>query len=106
MPKADVVFVAYSFDQPSVVEALEAHRGKVRLLADVSQTNGRTKQQYQVLLRLQRSGCNVRVGTGTSVRDAYSADGRDIASMPWVPRSKVLSMARVVWWSKDATLFA
>ena len=45
MPKADVVFVAYSFDRPSIVGALEAHRGKVRLLADVSQTNGRTKQQ-------------------------------------------------------------
>ena len=24
----------------------------------------------------------------------------------WVPRSRVLSMARVVWWSRDATLFA
>ena len=47
-PKCDVTLVAYSFDQPQVVEALESHQGRTRLLADLSQTNGKTKQQYQV----------------------------------------------------------
>ena len=80
-PKCEVTMVAYSFDQPLVVEALEAHEGKVRLLADQSQTNGKTKQQYQVLLRLQRAGCVVKVGSGSSVRAAYLADKREIAAM-------------------------
>ena len=55
-PKCDITLVAYSFDEPQVVEALEGHQGRTRLLADLSQTNGKTKQQYQVLLRLQRAG--------------------------------------------------
>ena len=80
-PKCDVTLVAYSFDQPQVVEALESHQGRTRLLADLSQTNGKTKQQYQVLLRLQRAGCSVRVGSGTSVRNAYLADRREISAM-------------------------
>ena len=80
-PKCDVTLVAYSFDQPQVVEALEGHQGRTRLLADLSQTNGKTKQQYQVLLRLQRAGCSVRVGSGTSVRNAYLADRREISAM-------------------------
>ena len=80
-PKCDITLVAYSFDQPQVVEALESHQGRTRLLADLSQTNGKTKQQYQVLLRLQRAGCSVRVGSGTSVRNAYLADRREISAM-------------------------
>ena len=73
--------MAYSFDQPQVVEALEGHQGRTRLLADLSQTNGKTKQQYQVLLRLQRAGCSIRVGSGTSVRTAYLSDQREISAM-------------------------
>ena len=80
-PKCDITLVAYSFDQPQVVEALEGHQGRTRLLADLSQTNGKTKQQYQVLLRLQRAGCSIRVGSGTSVRSAYLSDQREISTM-------------------------
>ena len=43
--------------------------------------NGKTKQQYQVLLRLQRAGCSIRVGSGTSVRTAYLSDQREISAM-------------------------
>ena len=80
-PKCDITLVAYSFDQPQVVEALEGHQGRTRLLADLSQTHGKTKQQYQVLLRLQRAGCSIRVGSGTSVRSAYLSDQREISAM-------------------------
>ena len=80
-PKYDITLVAYSFGQPQVVEALEGHQGKTRLLADLSQTNGKAKQQYQVLLRLQRAGCSIRVGSGTSVRSAYLSDQREISAM-------------------------
>ena len=80
-PKCDITLVAYSFDRKKVVEALEGHQGRTRLLADLSQTNGKTKQQYQVLLRLQRAGCSIRVGSGTSVRSAYLSDQREISAM-------------------------
>ena len=80
-PKCDITLVAYSFDQPQVVEALEGHQGRTRLLADLSQTNGKTKQQYQVLLRLQRAGCSIRVGSGTSVRSAYLSHQPEISAM-------------------------
>ena len=80
-PKCEITMVAYSFDQPQVVEALESHGGRAQLLADKSQTNGRTKQQYQVLLRLQRAGCVIRVGTGSSLKNAYPEDQREISAM-------------------------
>jgi len=98
-PKCDITLVAYSFDQPQVVEALESHQGRTRLLADLSQTNGKTKQQYQVLLRLQRAGCSVRVGSGTSVRNAYLADRREISAMGGSIRRIIHGKScLLVWW--------
>ena len=69
---------AYSFDAPSVLEALEAAcaRGAVcSLVADASQCS-KTKLQWQSLKRVASAGVNVRFAAGHSVRDAYVADGR------------------------------
>ena len=75
----DKVFLrAYSFDAPSVLEALEGAcaRGAVCcLIADSSQCS-KTKLQWQSLKRVASAGVAVRLATGHSVRDAYAADGR------------------------------
>ena len=47
----------------------------VRLIADYGQCS-RTKLQWQTLRRLESQGAAVRLAQGTSVRSAYSEDGR------------------------------
>ena len=72
---------AYSFDAPSVLEALEAAvaRGaSCSLIADASQCS-KTKLQWQSLKRVATAGVSVRLATGRSVRDAYVSDGRGAA---------------------------
>ena len=72
---------AYSFDAPSVLEALEAAvaRGaSCSLVADASQCS-KTKLQWQSLKRVATAGVSVRLASGRSVRDAYVSDGRDAA---------------------------
>ena len=75
----DKVFLrAYSFDAPSVLEALEAAcaRGaSCSLIADASQCS-KTKLQWQSLKRVATAGVSVRLASGRSVRDAYVSDGR------------------------------
>ena len=75
----DKVFLrAYSFDAPSVLEALEgacARGAACCLIADASQCS-KTKLQWQSLKRVASAGVAVRLATGHSVRDAYAADGR------------------------------
>ena len=75
----DVIYVrAYSLDCPSCIEAIEASLGKgasVRIVADMGQCH-RTKLQWQALKRLAAAGAEVKVGCGTSLRDAYARDGR------------------------------
>ena len=75
----DVIYIrAYSLDCPSCIEAIEASLGKgasVRIVADMGQCH-RTKLQWQALKRLAAAGAEVKVGCGTSVRDAYARDGR------------------------------
>ena len=75
----DVVYIrAYSLDCPSCIEAIEASLSKgagVRIVADMGQCH-RTKLQWQALKRLAAAGAEVKVGCGTSVRDAYARDGR------------------------------
>ena len=75
----DVIYIrAYSLDCPSCIEAIEASLSKgasVRIVADMGQCH-RTKLQWQALKRLAAAGAEVRVGCGTSVRDAYARDGR------------------------------
>ena len=69
---------AYSLDCPSCIEAIEASLGKgasVRIVADMGQCH-RTKLQWQALKRLAAAGAEVKVGCGTSLRDAYARDGR------------------------------
>ena len=76
-----VMLRAYSFDAPSVLEALEAAvaRGATcSLIADASQCS-KTKLQWQSLKRVATAGVNVRLATGRSVRDAYVSDGRGAA---------------------------
>ena len=64
--EGDTVSVrAYSFDQPDLVR-------------DLSQAKGKTKMQLQVLQELTTAGCDVRLTTGKSVRDAYINDHRDV----------------------------
>ena len=78
----DKVFLrAYSFDAPSVLEALEAAcaRGaSCSLIADASQCS-KTKLQWQSLKRVATAGVSVRLASGRSVRDAYVSDGRGAA---------------------------
>ena len=78
----DKVFLrAYSFDAPSVLEALEgacARGAACCLIADASQCS-KTKLQWQSLKRVASAGVVVRLATGNSVRDAYAADGRGAA---------------------------
>ncbi|CAE7236726.1 pol [Symbiodinium natans] len=75
----DVIYIrAYSLDCPSCIEAIEASLGKgasVRIVADMGQCH-RTKLQWQALKRLAAAGAEVKVGCGTSLRDAYARDGR------------------------------
>ena len=76
-----VMLRAYSFDAPSVLEALEAAvaRGATcSLIADAFQCS-KTKLQWQSLKRVATAGVNVRLATGRSVRDAYVSDGRGAA---------------------------
>ena len=76
-----VMLRAYSFDAPSVLEALEAAvaRGaSCSLIADASQCS-KTKLQWQSLKRVVTAGVSVRLATGRSVRDAYVSDGRGAA---------------------------
>ena len=75
-PGGTVSMSAFSFDQPALVEELQKYEGRVKILADFSQTSGRTKLQFQSLKRLERAGVGVRLGKGSSVRDAYVNDGR------------------------------
>ena len=71
----DKVFLrAYSFDAPSVLEALEgacARGAACCLIADASQCS-KTKLQWQSLKRVASAGVAVRLATGHSVRDAYT----------------------------------
>ena len=72
---------AYSFDQPSVVEALKeaSTRGvDTSLVSDRSQSSGKTKQQLQVLKELKSSGTKVRLVAGLGVNQAYRGDGRTV----------------------------
>ena len=75
----DVIYIrAYSLDCPSCIEAIEASLSKgagVRIVADMGQCH-RTKLQWQALKRLAAAGAEVKVGCGSSVRDAYARDGR------------------------------
>ena len=76
-----VMLRAYSFDAPSVLEALEAAvaRGaSCSLIADASQCS-KTKLQWQSLKRVATAGVSVRLASGRSVRDAYVSDGRGAA---------------------------
>ncbi|CAE7642797.1 pol, partial [Symbiodinium sp. CCMP2592] len=69
---------AYSFDSPSVIEAIELACGRgalCNIIADSSQCR-RTKLQWQALKRAAQAGARVRLCSGSSVRDAYVADGR------------------------------
>ncbi|CAE7297016.1 pol, partial [Symbiodinium sp. CCMP2456] len=69
---------AYSFDAPSILEALEgvcARGAACSLIADASQC-GKTKLQWQSLKRVATAGVSVRLAAGHSVRDAYLSDGR------------------------------
>jgi phosphatidylserine/phosphatidylglycerophosphate/cardiolipin synthase-like enzyme len=71
---------AYSLDQPRIVTALgdAAARGaRVEIIADASQAAGKSKIMLQQLKALRQSGCSIRLARGTSVRDAYAADGRE-----------------------------
>eukprot|EP00434_Breviolum_minutum_P019611 symbB.v1.2.017298.t1/scaffold1343.1/size124258/7 len=88
-PKCDITLVAYSFDQPQVVEALEGHQGRTRLLADLSQTNGKTKQQYQVLFFRGRAEdeallqvTQVDTMAGSQVTPKTWTSPRDLAYVP------------------------
>ena len=68
--EGDTVSVrAYSFHQPDLVRALVAAsegRVRLRLVCDL------------VLQELTTAGCDVRLTTGKSVRDAYVNDNRDV----------------------------
>ena len=81
MSRDKVMLRAYSFDAPSVLEALEAAvaRGaSCSLIADASQCS-KTKLQWQSLKRVATAGVSVRLASGRSVRDAYVSDGRGAA---------------------------
>ncbi|CAE7261643.1 unnamed protein product [Symbiodinium sp. CCMP2592] len=69
---------AYSFDSPALIDAIEracARGALCSVLADAQQCS-RTKLQWQALKRAAQAGARVRLCSGSSVRDAYVADGR------------------------------
>eukprot|EP00439_Symbiodinium_sp_Y106_P017984 s4004_g2.t1 len=66
---------AYSFDAPSVMD--RSDRSCLHaccLIADASQCS-KTKLQWQSLKRSAQAGVQVRLSSGTSVREAYLGDG-------------------------------
>ena len=72
---------AYSLDQPCLVEALRSAASKgcqTCVVADKSQSAGRTKQQLQVLKELRSVGVRVRLTSGHSVNQAYASDNRSV----------------------------
>ena len=78
---AEVYVRAYSFDQPDVVQAVQAAlvRGsKVWVVTDGSQARGSTKMQLQAVKMIREAGALVRLCCGGSVSTAYGEDKRDV----------------------------
>ena len=74
---AEVYVRAYSFDQPDVVQAVQAAlvRGsKVWVVTDGSQARGSTKMQLQAVKMIREAGALVRLCCGGSVSTAYGED--------------------------------
>ena len=75
--KGEAMMLAYTFDQPDIVDALLRRSGTTRLLVDKGQSTGeRTKLQRQSLLQLSRGGVRIRLISGSSLSEAYQRDNR------------------------------
>ena len=79
-PVAEVWISCYSFDRPETCEGLGhiLEKGaRVVILADKDQFCHHTKEMMSALYALQAKGAQIRLGEGSSLKDAYRSQGRE-----------------------------
>ena len=77
---AEVWISCYSFDRPETCEGLGhilEKSARVVILADKDQFCHHTKEMMSALYALQAKGAQIRLGEGSSLKDAYRSQGRE-----------------------------